>query len=280
MDFGNPHPGPLLPCTRGSPASEAASHDSYCLVVGDATGVGVFVVMGMGVAVGTGTDVFVAVGMGTGVAVGGATGVGVFVVMRTGTGVAVEMGVGVAEGSSSSSHTTPSWSPSRADGTMDPGNPHPGPLLPCTRGSPATTAASHDSYCLVVGDATGMGVFVAVGSEVAMGVGVFVAVGTGTGVAVGVGVGVAEGSSSSSHTMSSPSPSRADGTMDFGNPHPGPLLPCTRGSSAATAASHDSYCLVVGDATGVGVFVVMGMGVDLGMSIVVGTGTAVDCGGG
>ncbi len=222
--------------------------------------------------------------------------------------VGLEVVVGVAEGSSSSSHTTPSWSPSRADGTMDLGNPNPGPLLPCMRGSPASEAASHDSYRLVVGDATGVGVFVAMGTEVAVGMGVFVAVGlgiavgvgvfvavgsgvvvgvgvfvtvgTGTGVAVGVGTGVAEGNSSSSHTTSSPSPSRADGTMDLGNPHPGPLLPCTRGSPAATAASHDSYCLVVGDATGVGVFVVMGMGVELGMSIVVGADTAVDCGGG
>ena len=125
----------------------------------------------------------------------------------------------------------------------------------------------------------GVGVFVAVGSGVVVGVGVFVTVGTGTGVAVGVGTGVAEGNSSSSHTMLSPSPSRADGTMDLGNPHPGPLLPCTRGSPASEAASHDSYCLVVGDTTGVGVFVVMGTGVELGMSIVVGAGTAVDWGG-
>ena len=184
------------------------------------------------------------------------------------------------------------------------GNPIPGPLLPCTRGSPAATAASHDSYRLVVGDSTGIGVFVAVGAEVAVGtgmgvfvavgaevavgtgmgvfvaVGAEVAVGTGVGVAVVVDVGVTEGSSSSSHTTPSPSPSRADGTMALGNPRPVPLLPCTRGSPAAEAASQDSYCLVVGDAMSMGVFVVMGTEVDLGMSIVVGVGTAVDCCGG
>ena len=121
----------------------------------------------------------------------------------------------------------------------------------------------------------GTGVFVAVGAEVGVGTGVFVAVGTGVGVAVVVDVGVAEGRSSSSHTTPSPSPSREDGTMEAANPHPGPLLPCTRDSPASEAASHDLYCLVVGDATGMGVFVVMGTEVDLGMSIAV--GAAVDC---
>ena len=127
------------------------------------------------------------------------------------------------------------------------------------------------------GVAVGTGVFVAVGAEVAVGTGVFVAVGTGVGVAVVVDVGVAEGRSSSSHTTPSPSPSRADGTMALENPHPVPLLPCTRDSPASEAASHDSYCLAVGDATGMGVFVVMGMEVELGMSIAVGVGAAVDC---
>ena len=131
----------------------------------------------------------------------------------------------------------------------------------------------------------GTGVFVAVGAEVAVGTGVFVAVGaevavgTGVGVAVVVDVGVAEGRSSSSHTTPSPSPSRADGTMALENPHPVPLLPCTRDSPASEAASHDLYCLVVGDATGMGVFVVMGTEVKLGMSIAVGVGAAVDWGG-
>ena len=68
--------------------------------------------------------------------------------------------------------------------------------------------------------------------------------------------------------------------MEAANPHPVPLLPCTRDSPASEAASHDSYCLIVGDATGMGVFVVMGTEVDLGMSIAVGVGAAVDWGGG
>ena len=42
------------------------------------------------------------------------------------------------------SQTTPSLSPSRALGTIHPGNPCPLPLLPWTRGSPAASAASHD----------------------------------------------------------------------------------------------------------------------------------------
>ena len=44
------------------------------------------------------------------------------------------------------SHTTPSSSPSRADGTIAFGNPSPLPLVPCTRSSPAASASSQDPY--------------------------------------------------------------------------------------------------------------------------------------
>ena len=54
------------------------------------------------------------------------------------------------------SHTTPSPSPSRALGTIFAGNPRPPPWLPCTRVSPASSAASHDPYTVSSGSAVGL----------------------------------------------------------------------------------------------------------------------------
>ena len=49
-----------------------------------------------------------------------------------------------------------------------------------------------------------------------------------------------------SHTTPSPSPSLALGTIHLENPLPPPLLPCTRRSPAAWAASQLAYVLTCG----------------------------------
>ena len=53
-----------------------------------------------------------------------------------------------------------------------------------------------------------------------------------------------------SHTTPSPSPSLALGTIHSGKPLPLPLLPCTRVSPAACAASQELKVLTAGVAVG------------------------------